>query len=563
MAELRSLECPSCGAPLKFQEGQGLIICKFCGDTIQLTQPQAPPQPREPDAPHPVVSIQQTPTFTPRPMPQTAARPQPKSSGLAGCGCAMLITLATFLFVGGILLFTGAIPLPADLQQSLQGVIPINMVVFSGAMLTPSADDALPEVVTLAQNNSSSDLDRMMVKIGPDGKMVWRAEKLAKDSAYLYTNHLTSAEGLVYVAIGDKLFAYQLSDGTTLWQASLSDSLYPSCVSCIQVFDGYVVVASTDSIVQGFDAQTGEDLWSRDLQASVYDVYRMGGQPAVLDEDDDGSALFFLDPATGEVTRRLTSTCTSADDFYSSELDYYGTTFFYDEPTEALYLIFGTFEGCVQRWSLSADTPDWDAHITSDEGFSSSYLITPLMDGDTLYLSAANGRLWAFDTTTGDRRTLLAEEDTGLVVIGALEGVAVVQVVETRGTYEYALWGVDSASGEVLWKVNLDEAQPLLETDTASGILSSGESAWTARVMTDGILLLQARSDPHQLVLQLLDIRAGTPNTETVIPLNRLNQDSFYSMSVIKWRGNRAWLLVDNHIYRLNTATAEVEYIWP
>jgi hypothetical protein len=175
MAELRSLDCPSCGAPLKFQEGQGLIICKFCGDTIQLTDPRiAPTPPQPPETPRPMVIIQQTPTYTAPPRPQTSTRPRARASGAAGCGCTALILLATFLFVGGVLLFTGAIPLPADLQQSLQGIVPLNMTVFSGSMLVPSTEDALPEIVTLAQNNSSTDLNRMMVKIGPDGKLVWQ-----------------------------------------------------------------------------------------------------------------------------------------------------------------------------------------------------------------------------------------------------------------------------------------------------------------------------------------------------------------------------------------------------
>jgi outer membrane protein assembly factor BamB len=351
--------------------------------------------------------------------------------------------------------------------------------------------------------------------------------------------------------------------GKTAWQASLSDSLYPSCVSCLQWFDGYVVVVTTDSTAQGFDAQTGEDLWSRDLKASTYDVYRIGGAPAVLDEDDDGSALFFLDPATGDVTRRLSSTCTDADQFFSSELDSFDTTLFYDEPTEALYLIFGSFESCVQRWNPAADRPAWDTHLTTDDGFSSSYALSPLLDGDTLYLSTENGRLWAFDTTTGERRTVLAEEDERFVVLGALDGVVIVQAVETRGSYEYGLWGVEAASGEVLWTVDLNEAEPLLDTDTASGILSSGESAWMARVMSNGVMLVQAKSEPHQLILQMLDPRTGTPNTETVVRLNRLDPNMFYSASLIDWRGSRVWMLIDNHIYRLNTESAAVEYIWP
>lgn len=557
MAELRSLECPSCGAPLKFQEGQGLIICKFCGDTIQLTQPQAAPRPPQ----EPAMPRQPAPAFAPPP----PARPRARSSGTAGCGCTTFILLGTFLFVGAVLVFSGAIPLPTNVQQSLQDIVPLNMMVFSGAMLTPAADDALPEVITLAQDNATSTLNRMMVKIGSDGKLVWRAEPLTEDSAYLYPNHMVAGADRVYVAIGDTLFAYQLSDGATVWQASLSDSLYSGCVSCIYVFDGYIVVVATDSTVQGFDAQTGEDLWARELEASVYDLHRVAGQPAVLDQDEDGSALFFLNPASGDVTRRLTSTCTSTDEFYSSELDYYDTTVLYDEPTDALYLIFGDFEGCIQRWDLSAAgaTPEWDAHIPYDDGFSTSYQLTPLLDGDTLYLSSENGRLWAFDTATGERRNLLAEDDAQFVILGALDGVAVVRVVETRGSYEYGLWGVDAATGEVLWKHSFDEAEPLLESNTASGILSGGESAWAARVLGDGVLVLRAESEPHQLVFQMLDARAGTLQTETAVPLKQLDPDFFYSASLITWRGSRVWMMVDNHIYRLNTAAAEVEIIWP
>lgn len=563
MAELRSLECPSCGAPLKIQEGQGLVICKFCGDTIQLTNLQATPKPREPEASRPVIMIQQTPTFTAPPSTQTVARPRARSSGAAGGGCTAVIFLLAFLFVGGVLVFSGAVPLPANLQLLLQGVVPLNMTVFSGSMLVPSTDDALPEIVTLAQNNSSADLERMIVKIGSDGKMVWRAEPLAEASAYLYPKHMASAEGVVYVAVADTLFAYRLGDGTTIWQASLSDSLHPNCVDCLQLLAGYVVVLSSDGRVQGFDAQTGEDRWSRELDASGNDMYRIGGAAVVFDADDAGSALFFLDPATGAVTRRLTSTCTRADGFFSSDLDDYGTTLLYDEPTEALYLIFGSFEGCVQRWDPSADAPQWEAHLTEEDGFSSSYALTPLIEGSTLYLGTDNGHVWAFDTTTDDWRTLIAEDDTRLTVLGAVDGVVVLQVVETRGSADYALWGVDATSGEVLWKVDLDKAEPLLDTNTASGILSSGESAWVARVVNAGVVLVQAKSEPHQLIIQGLDARTGTPNTETVVPLTRLDPSFFYSASLIAWRASRVWLLIDNHIYLLNTETATVDYIWP
>lgn len=559
MADPRSMDCPSCGAPLQIQEGQSIVICKFCRDTIRLDMPRAAPvPPPAPSAPPPVVVVTSTPR-APRPAPQAQ-----KQSGLAGCGCSAVFVAGMLLFVGGVLLFSGAIPLPGALRLSLQNVVPLNMLVFEGVALSPSTNDTLPELMGLAQNNSAGELDRMMVKIDAEGQLAWQAQPFTESSVYIHPSHIVAAGSAVYVALDDTLYAYQLSDGASLWQASLTDAPHPSCQQCIQVHGEHVVVLAGDGTLHGFNTANGDAEWTYTLPDSTYYLFDFADQPVVIEREDTNGTLLFFDSATGAITRRLQPICTHSSGSFDETIYEYDAVFLYDPASRALFLAYGSSEGCVQRWDLAADTndPEWSAHLTYEDGFNGSYDQTFLLDAGTLYLSSLGGYIRAFDAQTGEWREVVREDDAETTLLGVQDGVALLQVTSARGTRKYALWGVDAASGDVLWRYSLDEAEPLTQVGDSSGAVFEDAIKWTWRLMSGRVQLVRVEGKPQQLSLQSLNLRDGAQSQTITMPLTRLDTSS-YTASYIGWRGSRMWLWIDYDLYRLNTETGEIEFVWP
>lgn len=560
MPQPRSMDCPSCGAPLQIQEGQSIVICKFCRDTIRLdTPPAVPVQPRTPPTPPPPVVVVTPVARSARPAPRAKSQ-----SGLAGCSCSAIFALGMVLFVGGVLLFSGVIPLPGALRLSLQNVVPLNMIVFEGGVIVPAANDTLPEVVALAQDNSAGDLDRMMVKIDAEGHLAWQAKPFTESSVYVYPSQIVVAEGVVYVAVDDTLYAYQLSDGASLWQASLADELHPSCQHCIQIHGDRAVVLSGDGTLHGLNTANGDTEWTYTLADTIYTLFDFADQPVVIDRQDSEGVLLFFDPASGAIARRLQPVCAHSSGSFDETLYEYDAVFLYDPASRALFLAYGSSEGCVQRWDLSveSDSPEWSAHLTSEDGFSGSYDQTFMLEADTLYLSSSNGYVRAFEAHTGDWREVLHEEDAETSLLGVQDGVALVQVASTRGTRKYALWGVAAASGDVLWRYALDQAEPLAQVGDSSGAVFEDTIKWTWRLLSGRVQLVRVEGKPQQLSLQSLNLQDGAQSQTVTLPLTRLDTSS-YTASYIEWRGSRVWLWIDYDLYRLNTEAGAIEFAWP
>ena len=93
------------------------------------------------------------------------------------------------------------------------------------------------------------------------------SEMLIETSKFL--RRPTIFDGTIYTLLGDSVAAFDLSDGTQLWEADglIGPTSEPVCV------DG-VVVTGRGSVVLGLDAATGEKLWqvgeNKTLQATAY-----------------------------------------------------------------------------------------------------------------------------------------------------------------------------------------------------------------------------------------------------------------------------------------------------
>jgi hypothetical protein len=82
-------------------------------------------------------------------------------------------------------------------------------------------------------------------------------------------------------------------------------------------------------------------------------------------DNDHHYSLVFLDPATGNQSNNLTPTCNYDD--YASGIDA-NTGLVYEQSANAIFLVYDSSYGCVQRLDLANWQISWSA--TSKDSFS-------------------------------------------------------------------------------------------------------------------------------------------------------------------------------------------------
>ena len=219
--------------------------------------------------------------------------------------------------------------------------------------------------------------------------------------------------------------------------------------SVMLVAAGRVITSNADQTIQAYDAATGRLVWSKRLTGYDRSLRLMGNSLVVVDyiDNDYHYGLVFLDPASGDQTNVITPTCTSND--YDSNIDT-DTGLVYDQTENALFLVYDSSYGCVQRIDLANGQTSWS--ISSKDSFSFSpdgfqYLMTD----SSLYFSNGND-LMAVDKSAGSMRVLLTNPDYNLLPLVVAGDKLIVRARRTRGTERFELWGVEAASGKQAWQ---------------------------------------------------------------------------------------------------------------
>jgi outer membrane protein assembly factor BamB/ribosomal protein L7/L12 len=479
----------------------------------------------------------------PRPgiLGQPSSTPQPVKSGK---WLGVVIVLAIVAFVGGILAFA----------LSRQGkLFTPQLYASEPVVLVSSGPGTLPDVAALFYN---PDADTRLIGLvdGSTGKLRWHAEPLAGDG---YADAIAAGGDLLYVANGATLLAYRKSDGSLAWQTQMPDKLnYGDTTLLVTV--GRVFTLNVDQSMQAYDAATGNLVWSQRLAGNDRTLRPMGGSLVVLDYAGDSYtySLIFLDPADGSEQRLLTPTC-QYDQYSSATLDM-DSGLLYDEAENALFLVYNSSAGCVQRLDFATGQMAWQT-ISADSFSFSFYGFNALMT-DTAYYFSNESQLLAVDKRIGTIQTLVANEDYDFVPLAVTGDTLLVRARRTRGTERFELWGVNTASGKQLWQMDLQGATPIDPPNELSGLVDETDTGWTWRLVPAGLMLIKFQANPNQLVLDTINPTDGTLLSEQTVAMKLVTGDFYSVPTVIGWQDNLVYLSLDSKIYSLDITTGEVRF---
>jgi outer membrane protein assembly factor BamB/ribosomal protein L7/L12 len=465
---------------------------------------------------------------------------KPRRSG--ACLGASIATAFVLLIVGLVLFFTFRSGTPL-FAYSLGG--PVTLVSF------PSGSGP-----KLAAEFYNPDKDTRFIGLvdGSSHKLLWQAANLSGEGI---ADAIASGSDLVYAANGSDLLAYRLSDGTLAWQTEMPDQLNSGADMLLTA--GRVITDNADQSIQAYDAETGSLVWSKRLSGGDAGLHLMGTSLVVIDQTgaDATYSLVLIDPATGNQQNVITPTCSYND--YTSTLDTDAGLVF-DAADNALYLVYDSSYGCVQRIDLTTGKVVWEADSQDDFNFSPDGLQAILTDS-TLYFSNGNDLL-AVDKSSGQMKVLQNNPDYSLLPVAMTGKDLIVRASRTRGSEQFGLWGVDSSSGDTVWQMNLGDAQPIDPPDVMAGLIDDHDSGFTWKLMSAGLAVLKFQAQPNQISLQIFDPATDNALSSSTIALNSISGDFYDVPAVLGWQDNVVYLNLDAKICSLDLNTGKLTVIY-
>ena len=466
------------------------------------------------------------------------------------------------LAVAGVLIAVVALGALLD-EESSSGVTVANVdqpdaprvYNFGLARMLPAGDDSQPDIVGVTRN--SDDTERMVyVDFDVDPYLRWQSEPLGEGADYVF-NRVAANGSFVYLAYETTLAAFDRQDGTIVWQAALSDEIQNICKDCLQVFGDRVVALTADGVLNGINAQNGELAWSVRLTATPRQLLNLAGKAGVLDEEGNVVGINVYEAATGALMGRIVPQC--PNEIFPEHPQ---TLRIYDpllvsSDGQNLYVPISDFEpGCIQNWDADTLTQVWQATTPRDVIRAldrEPYLLT----AEALYTSDDHN-LFVVDLGDGTFREVFSDEDHNLVPLAAQHGILVVLAERTRGTRQYSLWGIDSATASKRWQFD-PEAKDLYDQEGSNVIHSDG--AWSAGVTLDKVVVLQAFAEPSYITFTALNLADGAQTGSNKFALQ---DDGFaYWIQVLGWGRDRVYLETDGRLRVMDFVAATEIASWP
>lgn len=546
--ELKSLNCPNCGAHLDVtDDALSLIRCHYCGTTFER-------EVEDQGVSKPVVRI---------PMVDAAPSDEPSK----GAGVLIAILFAIGLLIGaGVVISTNVIEgsitsffgggdddVITESTPLSQADSELKIYSFRASRILLSDDDSQPDFVAVTSN--ADDTDRMVyVDFDSDPPLRWLSEPL-EDGAEYTGNKIDANNDQIFFVFEEHLVSFDRNNGNINWRATLSDQTRSVCEGCLLAFPDRVVVLTVDGMLQGFDAYTGEQIWIERLNQTPLELHMAGAKPAVFDEQEEEISLTIYEPTDGSVFRRIEPTCPNEPFPNDPQSPSLNSPLLVSPNGQSLYFLFGFFEpGCVQRWELEAESPTWSTITPVDIVRSleeENYLIH-----DKAILITNDQSLKAITLAEGSYSDLFEAQDFDLFPIGISGETVILEAVRTRGTRRSELWGVDFTSGELRWQHPI-EAQDRFRV---YGTVADQSGYWEVRVFGEQVYLLEAFSDPNRIKIQVLDGVSGDAVRTLAFPIE---EESSLWIDILDWQPDRLWLTLNNQVHLLEMDAGETLEVWP
>lgn len=509
--EIRAIHCPSCGAPVEMAEDQ--MICPYCDTMLERPRPRIRER-----------VVERVVTRRPQPI-QTPVQTGSAVGGIVVMAIVMVVVIGLVAFA--ILVGEGEIGLS---QDRVSNWTPI---------LIPTEREQAPDLLLVTRNLNADNYDLTLLD-GVTRAVRWR--KPLGEKAY---NPVAVVHGdRVYVVDEAHLYALDLAEVQTAWEATLVDVLQGNS---LLGFSERVVALTKDGTLQAFDTRTGKPAWSVRLSGTPRQLYRVAGQPAVLDkkEGDKGAHLVVFNPADGTVAWQIMLTCRTDDHSWDRTAGIH-SPIQVDDARNVVYVLFGHDPMCVQCVNGTTGDLVWTATVAD---LHYAWVEELALAGDALYITnhVRGGVLDVVDVAEGTARRLADEKDyelTTLVAQGDDPGTVVVHAVRTRGSRRDELWGLDPTTGERRWQYVLQ------------GLDASGDN-WAARLTPHGLAVLRVPDGEAQLHVEILGLEDAQVLQSSTFKL--VHDD----LGAVAWTNTRAYVTSWGKLYAVDLTTGELEFAWP
>lgn len=247
------------------------------------------------------------------------------------------------------------------------------------------------------------------------------------------------------------------------------------------LYDGIIFVADSEGVVAAVDSSNGEYIWKVEVNAVLGGGVGVGGDLVVVGSTEGG--VHALDIKTGE---ERWSTSVSSEVLAAPGVSY-DVVIVQTQDGRAVALNASDGE---KRWQFELDTPVLTLRGTSP----------PVIRGNAVILSFANGKVYAVATDTGakiwDNRVAIPQGRTELERMVDIDGQPLVtHDVIYAVSYQGRIGAMSRSSGRAIWYQESSSTHGpayglgqvyVVETDDKIKALrsSSGQTLWTNDQLT-------------------------------------------------------------------------------
>ncbi|PYV19682.1 MAG: hypothetical protein DMG21_00880 [Acidobacteria bacterium] len=268
-------------------------------------------------------------------------------------------------------------------------------------------------------------------------------------------------QGIVYVAAGGTIFAYQTSDGTPLWS-------HASCsgVNTVQAALGAqaLLVGDGGGDLAAYDPVTGAQIWCRDEGGSITAAPTVNGNVVYI---TNGASVVAVDQLTGTQQWRFTPS------------DFSPVT---NTPAVLKNIVYVSGGGSVFALNGKSGRQIWRTNLQTCCNISA-----PTVAGNTVYVGGQN--LYALRASNGS----LLWTQTVIGTNVSMPAIAYGKVFVNSQDAQFGLFAFDASSGSLLWRTIVTE-----------------ESLATVTVANGVIYDISDTSGPYAGVLVMIDPDTGT-----------------------------------------------------
>ena len=253
---------------------------------------------------------------------------------------------------------------------------------------------------------------------------------------------------LIYLGMLDgRLTALDRGNGSIVWTFHTGAPVRSSAA----VVDGVLYAGSSDHRLYALDALTGEERWSFATAGRITYSPAVNEHLVIVASQDN--LVHFIDKQTAKrwfdykVPLASGSAAVAGDSVYAADISGTIRRVHWDNREWPLEKSLRNVRQWMFRWGMLKELPPQKGVVWVRQETRQSFIGTPAVDGERVYVSTAGGRVFTYERQTGDEvwRTDLGESSTtGPVIQGD-------QVVMGTGTG--LLVALESATGRELWRI--------------------------------------------------------------------------------------------------------------